>query len=214
MKRGNENGLDAVGWSILGALQENATISAAALGRRVGLAAPAAAERGRQMEDAGVIRGYRAEVGLERLGLAVTAVIRVSAPEEKCPALKACVKTLAEVVECHHVTGSDSYVLRVIATSVGHLEAVIETLGRFGTPTTSIILSSPVAARAHREPARGRTRGRRPAALTARRALVLAPGVDPPGAGGHHDVDHGGAAGRTRTDLHLLVIGDGETPLV
>src|SRR5947199_58504 len=120
MKRGNENGLDAVGWSILGALQENARISFAALGRRVGLTAPAAAERVRQMEDAGVIRGYRAEVGLERLGLAVTAVIRVSAPEEKCPALKACVKTLAEVVECHHVTGSDSYVLRVIATSVGH----------------------------------------------------------------------------------------------
>jgi len=50
------------------------------------------------------------------------------------------------------VTGSDSYVLRVIATSVGHLEAVIETLGRFGTPTTSIILSSPVAARAVAEP--------------------------------------------------------------
>ena len=63
MKRGNENGLDAVGWSILGALQENARISFAALGRRVGLTAPAAAERVRQMEDAGVIRGYRAEVG-------------------------------------------------------------------------------------------------------------------------------------------------------
>ena len=152
MKRRNENGLDAVGWSILGALQENARMSFAELGRRVGLTAPAAAERVRQMEDAGIIRGYRAEVGLERLGLAVTAVIRVSAPEEKCPALKACVKTLPEVVACHHVTGSDAYVLRVIATSVGHLEAVIETLGRFGTPTTSIILSSPVAARAVTEP--------------------------------------------------------------
>jgi len=63
MKRGNENGLDAVGWSILGARHENSFISFAALGRRVGLTAPAAAERVRQMEDAGVIRGYRAEVG-------------------------------------------------------------------------------------------------------------------------------------------------------
>ena len=148
MKRGNENGLDAVGWSLLEALQGNARMSFAELGRRVGLTAPAAAERVRQMQDAGIIRGYRADVGLERLGLAVTAMIRVSAPEEKCPALKACVKTLPEVVECHHVTGSDAYVLRVIAMSVGHLEAVIEALGRFGTPTTSIILSSPVAARA------------------------------------------------------------------
>src|SRR2546428_13845411 len=85
MKRGNENGLDAVGWSILGALQENARISFAELGRRVGLTAPAAAERVRQMEDAGVIRGYRAEVGLERLGLAGAAGIRVSAPGGKGP---------------------------------------------------------------------------------------------------------------------------------
>jgi Lrp/AsnC family leucine-responsive transcriptional regulator len=152
MKRETQNGLDAVGWSILGALQENARVSFAELGRRVGLTAPAAAERVRQMEDVGILRGYRAEVGLERLGLAVTAVIRVSAPEDKCPALKACVKTLPEVVECHHVTGSDAYVLRVSATSVGHLEAVIETLGRYGTPTTSIILSSPVAGRAVAEP--------------------------------------------------------------
>jgi Lrp/AsnC family leucine-responsive transcriptional regulator len=152
MKRDIENGLDRIGWAILGALQDNARLSFAELGRRVGLTAPAAAERVRQMEDAGILRGYRAEIGLERLGLAVNAVIRVSAPEEKCPALKACVKTLPEVVECHHVTGSDAYVLRVNATSVGHLEAVIEMLGRFGTPTTSIILSSPVSARAVAEP--------------------------------------------------------------
>ena len=152
MRDVNHNRLDAIGWSILAALQENARVSFAELGRRVGLTAPAAAERVRQMEDAGIIRGYRADVGLERLGLPVTAMIRVSAPEEKCPGLKACVKGLPEIVECHHVTGSDSYVLRVVTTSVGHLEAVIETLGRWGTPTTSIILSSPVPPRGVAEP--------------------------------------------------------------
>ena len=167
-----ENGLDGVGWAILVLLQENARLSFAELGRRVGLTAPAAAERVRQMEDAGILRGYRADVGLERLGLAVTAITRVSAPEERCPALKACVKTLREVVECHHVTGSDAYVLRVNATSVGHLETVIETLGRFGTPTTSIILSSPVASRAVAEPPVGW-----PLALAARRATASRAGA-------------------------------------
>jgi Lrp/AsnC family leucine-responsive transcriptional regulator len=152
MKRGTQNGLDAVGWTLLRALQENARLSFAELGRRVGLTAPAAAERVRQMEDAGIIRAYRAEVGLERLGLAVCAVIRVTAPEEKCPALKACVKTLPEVAECLHVTGSDAYVLRVNTASVGHLEAVIETLGRHGTPTTAVVLSAPVAGRPVTEP--------------------------------------------------------------
>jgi Lrp/AsnC family transcriptional regulator, leucine-responsive regulatory protein len=144
--------LDDVGWRLLEALQENARLSWSDLGRRVGLSAPAAAERVRRLEDAGIIRGYRLDLGLEPLGLPITALIRVSAPEEKCPGLKAFVKTLPEILECHHVTGSDSFALKVVASSVGHLEAVIEALGRWGTPTTSIILSSPVGRRAVSEP--------------------------------------------------------------
>lgn len=144
--------LDATGWRILLALEEDARLSYSELGRRVGLSAPAAAERVRRMEDAGIIRGYRLDVGLEALGLAVSALIRLSAPEEKCPGLKAFVVTLPEVLECHHVTGSDSFVLRVAAASVGHLEAVIEALGRWGTPTTSVILSSPVSRRGVSQP--------------------------------------------------------------
>jgi Lrp/AsnC family leucine-responsive transcriptional regulator len=145
--------LDEVGWRLLEALQEDARLSFSELGRRVGLSAPAAAERGRRLEDAGIIRGYRLELGLEPLGLPISALIRVSAPEEKCPGLKAFVAGVPEVLECHHVTGSDSFVLKVAASSVGHLEAVIEALGRWGTPTTSIILSSPVGRRAVTPPA-------------------------------------------------------------
>ena len=139
--------LDKAGWEILQALQENARVSWSALGRRVGLSAPAVAERVRRMEDAGLVTGYRAAVDLEKLGFPVSAIIRVSAPEEKCPPLKALIKALPEVLACHHVTGSDAYVLTVAATSVKHLESLIERLGRYGTPTTSVILSSPVTAR-------------------------------------------------------------------
>lgn len=148
-----ERVLDDVGWELLAALQENARMSFSDLGRRVGLSAPAAAERVRRLEDAGVIRGYRLELGFEPLGLPITALIRVSAPEEKCPGLKAFVGGLPEVLECHHVTGGDSYVLKVVAASVGHLEAVIEGLGRWGTPTTAIVLSSPVGRRTVSAPA-------------------------------------------------------------
>jgi len=144
--------LDEVGWQLLAALQENARLSFSELGRRVGLSAPAAAERVRRLEDAGIIRGYRLELGLELLGLPIAALIRISAPEEKCPGLKAFVAGVPEVLECHHVTGSDAFVLKVVASSVGHLEAVIEALGRWGTPSTSIILSSPVGRRAITEP--------------------------------------------------------------
>lgn len=140
--------LDKPGREILHALQENARVSWSALGRRVGLSAPAVAERVRRMEDAGLVTGYRASVNLEKLGFPVSAIIRVSAPEERCPPLKALIKSLPEVLACHHVTGSDAYVLTVAAASVKHLESLIERLGRYGTPTTSVILSSPVEARA------------------------------------------------------------------
>ena len=138
--------LDETGWRILELLQENARIPFSELGRRVGLSAPAVAERVRRMEDAGLITGYRAELGLEKLGFPIVAIIRVAAPEEKCARLKALVQGLAEVLECHHVTGSDAYVLRVVASSMKHLESVIEAIARHGgTPATSVVLSSPVA---------------------------------------------------------------------
>ena len=55
-----------------------------ALGRRVGLSAPAVADRVRRMEDAGIIAGYRVELGMANLGASLLALIRVSAPEENC----------------------------------------------------------------------------------------------------------------------------------
>ena len=138
--------LDQTGWRILDLLQENARIPFSELGRRVGLSAPAVAERVRRMEDAGLITGYRTELALDKLGFPIVAIIRVAAPEEKCARLKALVQGLAEVLECHHVTGTDAYVLRVVASSMKHLESVIEAIARHGgTPATSVVLSSPVS---------------------------------------------------------------------
>lgn len=142
-----ERSLDDIAWRILIALQGDARLSFSALGRQVGLSPPAAAERVRRLEEAGIISGYRAELNLERLGFPITAIIRVSTPEHQFARLKTVVAELQEVLECYHVTGADSLVVKVVALSVGHLEKVIEQLGRHGTPTTSIILSSPVARR-------------------------------------------------------------------
>jgi Lrp/AsnC family leucine-responsive transcriptional regulator len=103
--------LDDTGWRILDLLQDNARMPFSELGRRVGLSAPAVAERVRRMEDVGLIAGYRVEVALDKLGYPIVALIRVAAPEEKCPRLKTLVQGLAEVLECHHVTGADAYVL-------------------------------------------------------------------------------------------------------
>ena len=58
--------LDNVGWDILCALQEDARMSYAEIGRRVGMSAPAVMERVRRMEEAGIITGYRAVLDLEK----------------------------------------------------------------------------------------------------------------------------------------------------
>ena len=64
MRARAERLLDETGWRILDALQGNARIAFSELGRQVGLSAPAVAERVRRMEEAGLITGYRVELGL------------------------------------------------------------------------------------------------------------------------------------------------------
>jgi len=145
----SERLLDDTAWRILDVLQADSRLSFSALGRRVGLSAPAIAERVRRMEAAGIITGYRVELGLEKL-FPVTAIIRVSAAEENCAPLGACVRQLDGVLESHRVTGTDRLVLKVVARSVADLDAILSQLTRYGTPTASIVLKSrsrPVRAR-------------------------------------------------------------------
>jgi Lrp/AsnC family leucine-responsive transcriptional regulator len=135
--------LDNVGWEILATLQENARLSFAELGRRVGLSLPAVAERVRRMEEAGVITGYRAQVNAKKIGLPITAFVRLSVRGDQYPEVIALARTMPEVRECHHLTGADSFIMKVVAASIPHLESMITRLSSYGQTTTSIVLSSP-----------------------------------------------------------------------
>lgn len=139
--------LDATGWKILKELQLDARLSFAELGRRVELSTPAVAERVRNLEAAGIISGYRAEVDLRKVGLPILAVVRMSAVGDVLARITAAVRSMPEVLECHRGTGADSFVMKVAVASVEHLEAVIDRLTPFGTTATSIVLSSPVTRR-------------------------------------------------------------------
>jgi Lrp/AsnC family leucine-responsive transcriptional regulator len=54
------------------------------------------------------------------------------------------VKTLREVRECHHLAGADAFLLKVATTSIADLEALVEALLPYGSPTTSLVFSTPV----------------------------------------------------------------------
>ena len=141
--------LDRISWKIVEELQQDARISWAELGRRVGLTTPAVAERVHRLEKLGVIRGFHADISLERLGLPILIFVRLSmaGPESMVRSFQLQVKNWAEVLECHRVTGSDSFILKARVVSVEHLERFLDNLGHYGTTSTATVLSSPVLQR-------------------------------------------------------------------
>ena len=133
--------------------RRDARISQAELGRRVGLCAPAVAERLARLEREGVITGYRAEVDPRALGYALAAIVRMRPAPRQIPSRRDRAAT-PEVVECHRVTGEDCFYMKVHVRSVEHLEEVIDRFTPYGQTTTSIIQSSPVPRRASAPEAR------------------------------------------------------------
>jgi Lrp/AsnC family leucine-responsive transcriptional regulator len=139
--------LDKTDWEIIQALQENARLSFTELGQVVGLSRPAVAERVRRLEESQVITGYRAEVNLAKLGYTIVAFVRISAVGDVLAQIRGVVKELPEVLECHRGTGNDCFILKIIASSIQHLEKTIDRLTRYGQVTTSLVLSSVVTRR-------------------------------------------------------------------
>lgn len=136
--------LDEIDKKILKELQEDARISYAELGRRVGLTTPAVIERVRKLEDAGIILGYRADIDTAKVGLPITAYVRMSISGVDYSHIIEVAQRSSEVLECHRGTGGDSFIMRVVLSSVEHLQEVIDRLTPYGITTTTIVLSSPV----------------------------------------------------------------------
>lgn len=136
--------LDPIGRKILNLLQENARLSFAEIGRSAGLSSPAIAERVRRLEEEGIISGYHADVTLKEIGRPLLAFIRMQVTTEKYQRFIAFSKKSSEVLECHHLSGGDSFILKVAVASVSELEQLISGLSVYGSTMTSIVLSSVV----------------------------------------------------------------------
>ena len=131
--------LDDVDWAIIGQLQQEARISISELGRRVGLGSSATAERVRQLEAQGVVTGYHAVVDLAQAGYPVLAIVRLKYPGNHHQPLRRLLAERREILECLRTTGDDCYTLKVAATSMEHLETLMDELAGFGSTTTSVV---------------------------------------------------------------------------
>jgi len=139
--------LDSTNLRLIAELQEDARLTLAELGRRVGLSSPAVAERLGRLERDGVICGYRAEVDPRALGYALSAVIRIRPAPRQIPKVAELARETPEIVECHRITGEDCFFMKATVRDVEHLEELIDRFVVYGQTTTSIIQSSPVPGR-------------------------------------------------------------------
>ena len=139
--------IDRTDWRLLDELQRDGRASYADLARVVAMSPSAVAERIRRLEETGVIAGYRAVVDPERVGLQVMAMVRLRYPTGNYRPFHALLDTTPEIVEAHHVTGEDCFVLKVVARSMRHLEEVTGRIAGLGAVTTSVVYSSPLARR-------------------------------------------------------------------
>lgn len=139
--------IDVTSWRLLRLLQENARQSFRQIGEAIGLTAPAATERVRRLEDAGIITGYHAEIDLAKVGLPIMAFVHLTTNSHQSVALRKAVVDMPEVIECHCITGSESYLLKVAVASVPRLEHFLLYLKDYGEVRTSLVLSTQVKRR-------------------------------------------------------------------
>ena len=144
---GDSTVLDETDWRILAALQRDGRMSYADLAREVAMSPSAVTERVRRLEEIGVITGYRAVVDPARVGLAILAYVRLRYPNGNYRPFHALLGSTPEIVEAHHVTGEDCFVLKVAARSMAHLEEVTGRIAGLGPVTTSVVYSSPLPTR-------------------------------------------------------------------
>ena len=143
----NRRQIDEIDLRLLAELQEDARTSNAELGRRVGLSAPAIAERVARLVESGAITGFHAAVDPRALGLALSAILRIRPAPREIPKVAQLARDTPEVTECHRITGEDCFIVVLHVRDVEHLEQVIDTFAFYGQTTTSIMQTSPVPRR-------------------------------------------------------------------
>jgi len=114
--------LDAIDWKILGELQRDGRVTNVELSRRVGISAPPCLRRMRALEDAGIIRGYRALLDEKRLGFEVTVFVMVHLTSQAEPDLAAFddrIRSWSLVRECWMLSGEVDFILKCVAPDLG-----------------------------------------------------------------------------------------------
>ena len=136
--------MDVTDYKIIEILQKEGRISMKDLGKIVGLTSPAVSERVKRLEESGVIEGYKAMVNTNAIVRVIKAFVNISLPSNRYHEFIDAARKDPRIVECHHITGDDCLLLKVIVKDMYELESVIDAIKKVGTTNTSVILSTPI----------------------------------------------------------------------
>jgi Lrp/AsnC family transcriptional regulator, leucine-responsive regulatory protein len=115
------NKLDKIDRKILEILQSNAKITNAQLSKDIGLSPAPTLERVKKLEASGIIKSYHAKLDTDKIGLGVSTFVMVTLlghNKENIDAFLKQIYKIEEVIECHHITGSGDFILKVIAQDI------------------------------------------------------------------------------------------------
>ncbi len=136
--------MDQTDLKIISILQQDGRISMKELGKVVSLSPPAVAERVKRLEDTGVIERYTAIINNEKVGKPISVLINASVKPEKQESFLQFANGADEIVECHHVTGPHSMIMKAYLREMTHLEELVGKIQFYGNTETFIIMSSPI----------------------------------------------------------------------
>ncbi|MGM0890335.1 MAG: Lrp/AsnC family transcriptional regulator [Bacillota bacterium] len=139
--------MDYIDYKILKLLQEDSRVTIIQLSKELHLSRPSINERLRRLQECGIIEGFTTRISPEAIGKGVQAIIQMGNIKCSCREFEEKIKGKKDILECHRVTGTDSYFMKTAVASIRHLEDLVDNLIPYGQVTTSIILSSSVSHR-------------------------------------------------------------------
>lgn len=139
--------LDETDLRILRALAQDSRATLKEIAEHARLSSPSAAERMRRLEEGGVIRAYTIDLDPQLLGYSLQAIVRIRPLPGKVHIVQQLLEGVAEVCECHKITGEDCFVALVVARSMHQLDDIVDRISDKAETNTAIVKSRPIARR-------------------------------------------------------------------
>lgn len=134
--------IDGQDWQLLMLLQHDGRMSISDIAKQLGRSRSNISERIEKLKDSGILQNISADINEEKLGFGISAFVRIQAGSNKHRKIVNALCDIAEVAECHVLTGAELVIVRVVAKNMPHLRLIVDGMTCYGETQTDVIFSS------------------------------------------------------------------------